>query len=154
MITDYLYNDVILYAKGWYERKDIVEDLSYLFSRIYGWNPNESDSEQATTVVANYMLMVLDDLNENGVRMRYTVYTRFGFISEVRRYQSLYELSFDMAVIRVVMSVLLELSKDDIKLNPPHFGKKEHFRLGRLGQNYPISMTYTSMNKIVQDFFK
>ena len=70
MITNYKYKDIILYAKGWYERKDIVEDLSYLFSQIYGWNPSECDGEYTTTCVANYMLLILDDLKDKGVHVR------------------------------------------------------------------------------------
>lgn len=154
MITNYKYNDIILYAKGWYERKDIIEDLSYLFSQIYGWNPTEHNNEQTTKCVANYMLLILDDLKEKGVHVRYTALGFYGFITQMRIYQELYELSFDMAIIRFMLSILLEIERKDIKLNPPHFGRKEHFRLGRIGSNYPMSTTYTTMNKIAQKAFK
>lgn len=151
MITNWKYNDVALYAKGWYERTDIIKDLSYLFSKVYGWMPNE---EHAEADIANFMLRIVDNLIENKIHVMFPCTTCSGLISEIKHYSSLYELSFDMATIRLVLSILLDISREDIKLNPPHFGRSEHFRLGCIGKRYPISMTYTTMNKHAQKAFK
>ena len=54
-IENFLYNDIVLYSKGWFSSKeDIVwKDLAYFFSKIYAFPPkNESE-------VALLMLMVL-----------------------------------------------------------------------------------------------
>jgi len=155
MITNYKYNDIILYAKGWYAKNDVIDDLAYLFAQIYGWNPVwiAKSKNGAESDIARFMLMVLDDLKENNIHIRYTCDKFALLIDEIKCKQTMYNITFDMATIFVVLSVLLEISSKDIKLNPPHFGKKEYFRLGRLGKEYPKSMTYTSMNKIAQKAF-
>ena len=56
-IKDYTFNDIILYAKGWYKGTDnICEDLGYFFSKIY-W---VSDYNEGT--IAMRMLHLLDDI--------------------------------------------------------------------------------------------
>lgn len=148
MITNFVFNDIVLYSKGWYKRGDIVKDLSYLFGKVYGWPP-KTESE-----VASMMLRVIDKLNEaKGVKFSDSCGLR-SFYDKAKHYMALYDLSFDMGIISVCMSVLMELSKDEIKLNPPKFGKKEHFRLGVILGEYPISQSYTEMNRIVKEWFK
>ena len=66
---------------------------------------------------------------------------------------SVYEFSRDRAIISTVLAILQNMSKDDIILNPPHYGKKERFRLGKLFGAYPISQTYKEMNKIAKKTF-
>lgn len=103
------------------------------------------------------MLRVLDELYsekhltfENGAYMRCIS----SFMREIRKDMKLYDVSFDMAVILELMSILSRLSREEIKLIPPHYGKKEHFRLGCLLGKYPISMTYAEMNRRAQEAFK
>ena len=59
-----------------------------------------------------------------------------------------------MSVILVVHSILQRLGTNEIKLNPPVYGKKEHFRMGQFFGEYPISMTYTEMNRIARKVFE
>ena len=153
-ITDFKYNDVVLYAKGWYERSgNICEDLDYIFSKIYGWTqPTEQE-------VSHRMMIVLDRLYEAADVTKkdcpYCWYMSHAlFEEEVRKRISLYkDCSRDMAIVLTVLSILQGLSKDDIKLNAPHYGKKEHFRMGSLCGKNPISMTYTEMNRLAQQMF-
>lgn len=152
-ITNFTFNDIVLYSKGWYERKFICEDLDYLFLKIYGWTtPNERE-------VAHRMMRVLDCLYKaaevtiddcpRGWLMSHTA-----FDEEVTKRRLLYPgCTRDMAIIYTVMSILQGLTKDEIKLNPPHFGKKEHFRMGMLIGEWPKSMTYTEMNRRAQKAF-
>lgn len=148
MITNFIYNDIVLYAKGWYQRSDnIINDLDYLFSKIYGW------SHPVEYEVANRMLRVLDKLYEEaGVYSGneapyYWLVKHHLFEEEVTKYKNLYECSRERAIIRVVLSILLELDREQIKLNKPYYGKKEHFRMGSLFGENPISMTYSEMNR-------
>lgn len=153
-ITDFIYNDVVLYAKGWYEcSNNICEDLDYIFSKIYGWTqPTEQE-------VSHRMMIVLDRLYEAADVTKkdcpYCWYMSHAlFEEEVRKRISFYkDCSRDMAIILTVLSILQGLSKDDIKLNAPHYGKKEHFRMGSLCGKNPISMTYTEMNRLAQQMF-
>lgn len=155
MITNFVYNDIVLYAKGWYEKSDnILEDLGYLFSKIYAWTPK---SEQE---VAHFMLITIDKLYESlGIGFTTTAYGLYNnsfasFHDEINSRMRLYDVSFDMAIILWAMSVLMRLDKTKIKLNAPKYGKREHFRMGRaFGGKYPISMTYTEMNRRAKQMF-
>ena len=146
-IKDFIYNDIVLYAKGWYERSNnICEDLDYLFSKIYGWTSPREDE------VSHRMMIVLDRLYEdadvNKIERNNCWYMSHSiFEDEVRKRISLYkDCTRDMAIILTVLSVLQGLSKEEIKLNRPHYGKSEHFRMGCLCGKNPISMTYKEMN--------
>lgn len=156
MIRNFTYNDIVLYAKGWYERSDnICDDLGYLLDEIYGWCPIEEDE------VARYMLHVLDslydELQKDGVDIRlngrwYGSHKRFE--EEVRHRMVMYKQTRDKAIIYLVLSILQELTKDEIELKKPVYGKKCHFRMGQLfGGRFPISMTYTTMNKVASKMF-
>ena len=76
------------------------------------------------------------------------------FWNEVNKYADIYECTYNRAIILLVLGRLLELSEEEIKLNPPHFGKKEHFRMGMLFGEWPKSMTYKEMNNRVAKLFK
>lgn len=151
MITDFIYNDIVLYCKGWYQKNgNMLEDLGYLFSKVYGWTP-KTEKE-----IGHMMLIVLDKLYDeldkpiNSYRFcnKYSI-----FMEEISKYMSLYETSMDMAIIYLVRGILQGLSRDEIKLKAPHYGKKEYFRMGGLFEMTPISMTYTEMNRIAQKMF-
>ncbi len=144
MITNFEYNDIVLYCKGWYYKNDnMLEDLGYLFSKIYAWEP------KTEAQIAPMMLKVLDALDVKTGRYR----SLYQFFAELHRYTSIYDVSIDMAIILYVRGILQGLSKDEIKLNKPHYGKKEYFRMGSLFGNFPISMTYTEMNRRAQKVF-
>lgn len=156
MIRNFIFNDIVLYSKGWYERSDnICEDLGYLLDEIYGWCPIREEE------VAMYMLHVLDklydELQKDGVDIRlngrwYGSHKRFE--EEVRHRMVMYKQTRDKAIIYLVLSILQELSRDEIELKKPVYGKKCHFRMGQLvGGKFPISMTYTTMNKVASKMF-
>ena len=141
MIENFVYNDIVLYSKGWYQTPDgdtMLDDLGYLFSQIYAWTPKTEDD------VARMMMRVLDRLytEQNKNFNDESSFSYSGFYDEI------------MAIILIVKSKLFQLKTSEIKLNPPVYGKKEHFRMGRLFGKYPISMTYKEMNNIAQNCFK
>ena len=148
-IENFIFNDIVLYCKGWYQTPKgdtMLDDLGYLFSKIYAWTP-KTESE-----IAHFMIKVLDKLYSE-IKLEHN--NNFSeLFDEVNRNIRLYQCSFDMAIIYYVHSVLQGLSTEEIKLNAPHYGKKEHFRLGMLLGEYPISQTYTEMNRIAQKAFK
>lgn len=153
-IVNFLYNDIVLYSKGWYERTDnICEDLDYLFSKIYGWTqPTEQETSHRMMIVLDRLYKAADVTNKDCPYGWYMSHALFE--EEVRKRMSLYkDCSRDMAIIFTVISILQGLSKDEIKLNAPHYGKKEYFRMGSLCGKNPISMTYTEMNRRAQQMF-
>ena len=145
-IENFIFNDIVLYCKGWYQSPDgdtIIDDLGYLFGEIYAWTPKTEEE------VAHFMMRVLDKLfEEQGQIFRSESYMNSfsGFHEQIKRTMMLYNCSFDMAVIWVVHSILQGLTVDHIKLNRPVYGKKKHFRMGGFFKKYPISMTYKEMN--------
>lgn len=145
MIENFIFNDIVLYCKGWYQTPkgdSMLDDLGYLFSKIYAWIP-KTESE-----IAHFMIIVLDRLY---FEMKLEHNNDFSkLFEEVNRNIRLYKCSFDMAIILYVRSILQGLSAEKIKLNSPHYGKREHFRLSMLLGEYPISQSYTEMNGIAQ----
>jgi len=153
MIENFIYNDIVLYCKGWYQTPKgdtMLDDLGYLFGKIYAWTPKTEEE------IAHFMMRVLDKLyDEQGIRFDSESWINnfSGFHNEIKRNMRMYNCSFDMAIILVVHSILQRLDTNEIKLNPPVYGKKEHFRMGQFFGEYPISMTYTEMNKIARKVF-
>lgn len=153
MITNFVYNDIVLYSKGWYYKNgNILEDLGYLFSKIYAWTP-KTEKE-----IGHMMLIVLDKLCEqlDTPISPYRFYNKHSlFMEEIQNRMRMYNQSMDMAIIYLVRGILQGLSREEIKLNKPHYGKKEYFRMGTLfGKIPPISMTYTEMNRMAAKTFK
>lgn len=153
MIKNSPYNDIILYAKGWYQRKDLFEDLNHLIEQVYGWRPETKKD------TAMRMLCVLDSICESlrtdgQVLNEYRWYTSHSrFEGEIEHLVTFYNITREVAIIRIVLSILLGITHNEIQLNKPVFGKKHYFRLGHIGNDYPISMTYAEMNKIASKFF-
>ena len=150
MIKNFIFNDIVLYAKGWYEKIDLYEDLGYLLSKIYGWTPKKDDE------LAYFMLNVIERIYEEQDKKFSSGYlcSFASFWNEVNKYSDIYECTYNRAIILLVLSRLQELTKDEIKLNPPYYGRKERFRMGCLFGKYPISMTYAEMNRRAQKVFQ
>ena len=147
----FTYSDVVLYAKYWYERNDLIDDLGYIFSNIFGW---KSDCEHE---IAQMMLMALDAFYEKvGIQLNrkedgFWNNSFESFYRAIRERATFDNNSYDRAVIKHVLSILSRSPKDALKklnIKPPHFGKKEHFRM-----NGKQSMTYKEMNRIAKETF-
>lgn len=115
-----------------------------IYCHKYAWTPKSEEE------VSYMMLKVLDKLYEelqlstNCPAKWYN--THASLEQEVRHRMLFYGVSREEAIVLLVLSILQGLSKDEIKLNKPHYGKKEHFRMGSLIGKTPISMTYKEMN--------
>ena len=154
-IENFLYNDIVLYSKGWFvSKEDIVwKDLAYFFSKIYF--PPKTESE-----VALLMLIVLEkvhqefelDRNPEKVSARW-LSTPYRLEQEIRRIMLLYDFDRDRAIIQAVLNVLHVLSNEEIKLKRPVYSKKFPFRMGGCFTRYPISMTYKEMNRKAIEMF-
>lgn len=149
VVKNFKYNDIVLYAKHWYKHGDILDDLSYLFGKIFAYPPN------GEVEIASMMLRVIDELYiEKGERFSKDTFLGFrSLYDEAHKYMYFFKCSFDMAIIRVTLTILSNLTKDEIILKRPHYGKKEHFRMGNMVKDYPISMTYAEMNRIAKKTF-
>jgi len=149
-IENFLYNDIVLYSKGWFCSKEgiVWKDLAYFFSKIYAFPPkNESE-------VALLMLLVLEKLHKELNLDRDPekvsacwLSTPYRLEQEIRRLMLLYDFGRDGATIHAVLDVLQTLSIKEIKLKRPVYSKKFPFRLGGCFTKYPMSMTYKEMNR-------
>lgn len=160
MIENFRYNDIILYCKGHLIRKDIIKsghikvtnddiikDLGYLFSEIYGLcNLEESD-------IAHFMLRALDVYyKEAGVNFESETKDRnFATMhQDITNFMKFDKLTYNQACIRWVMSIFRwKIDMSTIELNPYHYAKNKLFRA-----RGPISMTYTDMNNRQQKLLK
>ena len=155
-IENFLYNDIVLYAKGWYRSKgnETWKDLAYFFGEIYAWTP------QCESEVSLLMLKILEklyiefELDRNPEKICGKWYASpFTLEQEIRKTMIFYNCNRDNATIIVVLEVLMNMSNDEIKLNKPVYSKKNPFRLGGAFTNYPVSMTYSEMNRIASKYF-
>ena len=153
-ITNWAYNDVALYAKGWYERKDLFQDMSYIFSKIYGYHPDNMHD------IAHMMLLLLDDLAQHvepGEKVWWNSYSRI--FEEVDNRVNGYNLDRDTAITLTVLSIVQQLGRNEIGLKRPYYGKKEYFRAGHgiFATDEDIrkdrSKTYKQMNREAERFF-
>lgn len=149
-IKDFLYADIVLYAKGWYRSKENIvwKDLAYFFSKIYAFPP-KTESE-----VALLMLLVLEKLHKELNLDRdpekvpaCLLSTPYRLEQEIRKIMWFHDWNRDRATIQAVLNVLHALSSKEIKLKRPVYSKKFPFRLGGYFTKYPISMTYAEMNR-------
>lgn len=151
-IENFLYNDIVLYSKGWFHSKENIvwKDLAYFFSKIYAFPP-KTESE-----VALLMLLVLEKLHQKLELNRDPekvpacwLSTPYRLEQEIRRIMLFYDYDRDRATIQAVLNVLHTLSNKEIKLKRPVYSKKFPFRL----DEYPISMTYAEMNRMAIKMF-
>ena len=151
-IENFLYNDIVLYSKGWFCSKENIvwKDLAYFFSKIYAFPPKTENE------VALLMLLVLGkihqelELDRNPEKVPACwLSTPYRLEEEIRKSMLLHDFNRDRATIQVVLNVLQTLSVKEIKLKRPVYSKKFPFRLDRT----PISMTYTEMNRRAMKMF-
>ncbi len=153
-ITDFPFNDVVLYSKGWYIRTDnIFDDIKKCIEEdnIYNTWDNMSPRD-----ICSYMLRCLDKiytyLDDNDKRNGRWLYSHAAFLDKIEHNMKFYNKTYEEAIVCTVLSILSELSVDEIELKKPKYGKGRR-RMGGMFQNYPISMTYTQMNKIAKKIF-
>lgn len=143
-ITNWTYNDIALYAKGWYERKDLFQDLSQIFCKIYGYMPENLHE------VAHMMLIALDSISaqlETGEKVWWDSYARI--FEDVDHRVDFYDMDRDTAIISTVLSIVQGLDRKDIALKKPVYSKHGYFRM-----RGPKSMTYAQMNREAEKYFE
>ena len=158
-IENYEWNDVILYAKGWYERSgNVFADIAECIKR----NANRyiiipKTEERLKEFAVYWLLFVLDDLhskfNVDEHSEGFWLYGYHNFYSKVLNRQSFFELTHEEAVCWCVLEVFMMLDSKKVKLNRPVYKRGER-RIGSLSGNHPISMTYKHMNDIAKRIFE
>ena len=150
-ITAFSYNDVVLYAKGWYKRTDnVFDDIKECLKEDNVYNTWDNMSPRD---ICAYMLRCLDKiygyLDDNDKKNGRWLCSHAAFLDEIEHKMKFYGNTYEEAIVYTVLSILQGLSIDEIELKAPKYGKGRR-RMGGLFSNYPISMTYKEMNKIAQ----
>lgn len=159
MIKNFEWNDVVLYSKGWYELNDMSEESFFNeLGGILAMNKNRFiDSKFLNpTSIMKWMLIIHEDIcNQLHDFNRWTLRTPNIMITEIyewiRRGKVYYDInySFEYATCKVILEMMREIPKKDIKLTRPIY-RKGNPRL----RCFPISMTYKHMNDIAKKHFK
>lgn len=155
-IENFRFNDVVLYAKGWYEHsEDFMKDLDkYIrMNENYYYPSKMSDID-----IMNYMLQALDIVYEHctpeELKCNYLCHSHAVFLERVRRDQDIYKVSFEHAVCIIVYSILQSLDCVQIKLNPPRYDKRHRHGGGLFSRGPKHGMTYKEMYRRWNDLHK
>lgn len=150
-ITNFTYNDVVLYAKGWYQRtdnvfndiKECIEEDNYYIT----WD------KMSPKDICGHMLRCLDKiydyLDDDDKKNGRWLCSHAAFLEKIEHNIKFYGNTYEEAIVYTVLSILAGLSVDEIELKAPKYGKGRR-RIGGILSNYPISMTYKEMNKLAQ----
>lgn len=153
-LEDWYFNDLALYAKGWYERKDLVEDMKHIFETIYGYTPDTKHS------LVTMMFQVLDKLRDHlepGERYWWTSLVTLD--DHITRNMCIYSEGRDEAIIHTVLTILMEMEASVLCLKKPVYGKNMYFRKGpgifatHEDVRKSRTKTYKQMNEEASRFF-
>ena len=147
-ITDFAFNDVVLYSKGWYERTgDIFADLKACFEEDNRYNtwPGMTPRD-----ICRLMLICLekvyDHLDDEDKKNGRWLCSHAAFLDKIEHNMKFYENTYEEAIVYAVLSILGCMSRDEIELKKPVYGKGRR-RIGEMFRATPKSMTYTEMNR-------
>lgn len=155
-IENFRFNDVVLYAKGWYERSgDFMKDLDkYIrMNDMYLYPPQMSETD-----IMNYMLKALDIVYEHctqeDLKNNFLCHSHAVFLEKVRHDQAIYNVSFEQAACLVVYSILQGLNTTQIILNAPRYDKRHRHGGGMFHRGPKHGMTYKEMYRRWNDLHK
>ena len=146
-ITNFRFNDVVLYAKGWYEHtENFMKDLEkYIRMNNDYWYPKE----MSDTDIMNYMLKALDIVyahcDAEELKNHFLYHSHGAFLERVRYKQSFFNVSFEYAACLIVYGILQGLDRSQIELNAPRYDKKHRYGGGLFSKKSTHGMTYKEM---------
>lgn len=164
-ITNFEWNDLVLYSKGWYDNNTNTEDEFFnRIETIIKMNGNRSyydkmSREEIMHMMLNAHRQIISRLNDDEKQTPFWAATPETFYQQVkdwmRRAEWYYntKISFDYATARVILDVMSQLTLEQIDLKKPVYGKGR-LRMGTMfGETRPISLTYTQMNREAEKVF-
>lgn len=164
-IKNFEWNDLVLYSKGWYDNDTHTEDE--FFDRIEAvikMNGNRSYMEKMRrSDIMRWLFNAHDQitrhLSDEEKMNPYWRATPWNFYNEVkewmRRSEQYYneKISMDYASARVILDVMSNMTKEQIEIRKPVYGKGK-MRIGSMfGGKRPVSLTYTQMNREAEQVF-
>lgn len=155
-IENFRFNDVVLYAKGWYEHsEDFMKDLD----KYIRMNENYYYPRKMSEIdIMDYMLIALDIVYRHCTpeELKYNClyHSHAVFLEKVRRNQAIYKVNFEHAVCLIVYSILQGLSTEQIKLNAPRYDKRHRYGGGLFSRGPKHGMTYKEMYRRWNDLHK
>lgn len=146
-IENFRFNDVVLYAKGWYEHtNNFMKDLEkYIRMNNDYWYP----AEMSDIDIMNYMLKALDIVyahcDAEELKTHFLYHSHGAFLERVRYKQNFFNISFEYAACMIVYGILQGLDRSQIELNAPRYDKKHRYGGGFFSKKSTHGMTYKEM---------
>ena len=153
-LEDWRFNDLVLYAKGWYEHKDLVEDMKHIFKTVYGYIPS---TKHELAIMMFRVIDILRDHLEPGECYWWT--SLVSLDNQITHNICIYDEDRDEATIHAVLSILTEIEASVLCIKKPVYGKKMYFRKGpgifatHEDVRKSRTKTYKQMNKEASRFF-
>lgn len=164
-ITNFEWNDLVLYSKGWYENDTNTEDEFFdRIETIIKMNTNRSYESKMHRSDIMHMLFnahgqIISHLSDKEKDCPFWCATPAYFYDAVsnwmRRADWYYneKISLDYASARVILDVMSNMTTEQIEMRKPIYGKGR-LRMGTMfGEQRPISLTYTQMNREAEKVF-
>ena len=164
-ITNFEWNDLVLYSKGWYDNNTNTEhEFFNRIESIIKMNTNRSyyDKMQRDEIMGmlfNAHNQIISHLNDEERKTPFWCATPAYFYEAVkdwmRRADWYYneKISLDYASARVILDIMSNMTTEQIELRKPVYGKGK-MRIGTMfGKQRPISLTYTQMNREAEQVF-
>lgn len=164
-IKDFEWIDLVLYSKGWYENDSSNEDEFFKeVENVIRLNERRYYEKKMSRETIMHFLFaahekIISNLNEYERTSPHWCATPKTFYEEVsnfiRRAKMYYntEVSMDYAAARVILTIMSNMTKDQIEMKRPVYGKGR-LRMGSMfGVKRPISLTYKQMNREAEKIF-
>lgn len=164
-IKDFEWIDLVLYSKGWYENDSSNEDEFFKeVENVIRLNERRSYEKKMSRETIMHFLFtahekIISNLNEYERTSPHWCATPKTFYEEVRNFirrARMYyntEVSMDYASARVILTIMSNMTKDQIEMKRPVYGKGR-LRMGSMfGAKRPISLTYKQMNREAEKVF-
>lgn len=163
-IENFEWNDLVLFSKGWYENDANTEDEFFkCVENVIKLNENRSfeknmHRDDIMNMMFNVHTQILNHLTDEEKKSPYWCATPKYFYDAVkgwiRRSKMYYneDISFDYASARVILDIMSDMTKDQIEMKKPVYGKGR-LRIGKIDNKDPMSISYKQMNKMATEFF-
>ena len=147
-------NNFILYSKGWYEpvNKNISKlDFYKKILKLDGYDLIKSYND-----VISVILIQFDEYNKFLINNNKNGYSFFQIFNNVKERMSICGISYEEAIISVIMSYFMEMSSDEIELKCPFYDRKlfkNGISFSMFFWKRKVGITYKEQNNFARSMF-
>ena len=154
-IKNFPFNDLVLYAKCWYERTDnIFDDVKKCIEHDNKYSTWDKMSQRD---ICRLMLICLEKLysylDENDKKNNCWLCSHAAFLDALEHHMKFYGQTYEEAIVSIVLGILGTLSVDQIEIKKPVYKRGERRMGDMFKKSVSKSMTYKEMNRIASKMF-